>query len=534
MASNCRHDCLLSQCSFTHAPAAQQGSAERQRLPPSHTPALRLSSWHMLQDTNLTADARKQYAAAAAAAQQHHQHIQQLLQQQASSTAGAAPSSRRSRSSSSSCWPAVQTAAHHVLATYRAVTLRLQQLTCLLEARDKLLHQIQQVQVQQQPRGISPQRAANNGSGRRRELDAGVLTAFELHLLSHPALLQQHWEALSEAVGLLQQQQECRQHAAVFFAWVASAVTEVQQQLQGSPASAATGSSAASKPGASKQQHQQRQQESAEQVLPAPPMQDLLPLVQQLPSVNTQLAAGVLGRVHAQLQSAATAAVVVQPSSTDHTAPDLTCCTVGTAAEHQQQAWQLHRGVTGACTQAAAAALLQSGVLPAADIQELQPLPDDIHTSLQRLRDLQATQEQQQQGQLATQQQVQHWTSLRHCWQDPQQQKRRQPQQRQQQARPAGAGAPGLAGERAACGLSADSLGSSGVDGTQAAVDSSGAEAGVGSELQRLSSLALHVAKLLAKARAANKQQLAAAAQVLLECGGEEGVEGGQLVLYMS
>lgn len=501
---------------------------------------MRLSCWHALQDTNLTADARKQYAAAAAAAQQHHQQIRQLLQQQeASSTAGAAPGNRRSRSTSSSCcWSAVQTAAHHVLATYRAATLRLQQLTCLLEARDKLLHQIQQVQVQQQPRGTSPQRAASNGSGRRRKVDAGVLTAFELHLLSHPALLQQHREALSEAVGLLQQQQECRQHAAVFFAWVASAVTEVQQQqqqLQGLPAPAATGCSAASKPGASKQQQQQRQQASTEHVLPAPPMQDLLPLVQQLPSVNTQLAASVLGRVHAQLQSAATAADVVQASNTDHTAPDLTGCTVGTAAEHQQQAWQLHRGVTGACTQAAAAALMQSGVLPAADIQELQSIPDDIHTSLQRLRNLQATQEQQQQGQLAAQQQVQHWASLRHCWQDPQQQKRRQPQQRQARlARLAGLGAPGLAGERAACGLSAVSLGSSCADGTQAAIDSSGADAGVGPGLQRLSSLALHVAKLLAKARAANKQQLATAAQVLLECGGEEGVEGGQLVLYMS
>jgi hypothetical protein len=507
---------------------------------------LRLSCWHVLQDTNLTADARKQYAAAATAARQHHQQIQQLLQQQqqSSGSAGAASSSTRakssrtsSRSSNSSCWPSVQTAAHHVLATYRAATLRLQQLTCLLEARDKLLHQIQQAQVQQQhPRGISPQRAAGTGSSRRRELDAGVLTAFELHLLSHPALLQQHQEALSEAVGLLQQQQECRQHAAVFFAWVASAVTEVQQQLlQGSPAPAATGSSAASKPDASKQQHQQRQQAFTEQVLPAPPMQDLLPLVQQLPSVSTQLAAGVLSRVHAQLQSAATAGVV-QPSNTDRAAAlDLTGCTVASAAEHQQYAWQLHRCVTGACTQAAAAALVQSGVLPAAGVQELQCLPDDIHTSLQQLRDRQASQEQQQKEQLAAQQQVQQWTSLRHCWRDPQQQKRRQPQQ--WQARPAGAGAaPGLAAEHAACVLSAGvsaGLGSCGAGGTQAAPDSSGAAAGVGHDLQRLSSLALHVAKLLAKARAANKQQLGAAAQALLECAGE-GAEGGQLVLYMS
>jgi hypothetical protein len=50
--------------------------------------------------------------------------------------------------------------------------------------------------------------------------------------------------------------------------------------------------------------------------------------------------------------------------------------------------------------------------------------------------------------------------------------------------------------------------------------------------LQRLNGFALQVAKLLAKVRAANKQQLTAAAQLLLEAADETGCQ--QLVLYQA
>lgn len=544
------HACFFAS-SLLHTPAM---CAVKQSLNSSVLAAI-----SFMQDTSLLAEAQSQFTAAATAAQQHHQHMQQLIQQQLaaapSSTKGATSSSRQTASHSGSgvssgCWLAVNTAAHHVLATYRSATLRLQQLTCLVEAREKILHDIQQVQLQQQ---------AAQQQGRAAGKGLTVLTAFELHLLSHPALLQQHQEALAQAVNLLQQQEECRQHANVFFAWVTSAAAEVQQQLlQGDTAAASisSGSSTTSKATASQHQQQQQRQTGSVLALPAPPMRELVPLAQQLPLADTPIAAGVLARVQKQLQAAAAAAGIAWvPAGTPATAAaaaeqiaqqlgavDIAGGLDGQLPQQQQQVQA--RAATGSCTQAAAAALVQAGTAPAVHTQALRALPEDLQHSMQQLQDAQDKQQHHRREQLAAQQEVQQCCSLRRTWMDPlvkapkQQQEQQQAQQQMTGVRPI----PGLAAVRALGGVmpsgvpaQPQQLCSDGVNGgssRQQQADDSSRSVDVSEELQRLNQLALHVAKALAKTRAGNKQQLAAAAQMLLEAGEES--DGGQMVLYQS
>jgi hypothetical protein len=507
-----------------------------------------------MQDACMTTDAQGQFHAAAAAAQQHHQHILQLLQsQQQQQPSAAVPQASRATGGSSSGsssgsiggssgggWCAVQTAAHHVLASYRSATLRLQQLACLAEGREKQLHDIQQLQQQQQQNQSGGRSSSQASSPARGNMQASpVLTAFELHLLLHPVLLQQHAEALQQAVSCLLQQQECKQHAAVFFAWATSAIAEAQQQLQGGGNSVAaashTGTSSSSSSSRTITAQQQHRQQSTSSAFPAPALQDVLSLVQQLPAADTALAAGVLGLVHKQLQQEAAAAGVVRMeagfSSSSQQQPKGHSIRLGAnASAHQNHhcchADQLSQGLAGldlepsmqglqqaghvaAFIQTAAAAIVKAGVLPGTMVQGLQHLPADIQEKLEQGRAARAEKADQKRAEQAARQDMMAYSSLRRKYQHPQQQQ----QQRH--------------GDRA--GLHDSSGGSGGPDGVHVP-GPDGVHVPVSGELQRLNGVALHVAKLLAKARAANKQQLAAAAQLLVEAG--EAVDGGRLVVY--
>ena len=526
-----------------------------------------------LQDTSLTAEAQSHYQEAARAAQQHHQHIHQLLQAQASPAAcQSTASSGRSRSSNS--WLAVQTAAHHVLATYRAATLRLQQLTCLAEAREKLLHDIQQLQRQQDGFGSTSKQMSAASAARSSRFgckSAQVLTAFELHLLRNPALLQQHKDALTQAVTMLQQQQECRQHATVFFAWATSAIAEAAQRQQ-SPGQQVPSAAAMQKAARSTlavlpetQPVGQTAPSATQSPLPASSLQEMLLLVQQLPPADTQTAAGVLSRVYQQLQQAAAAAGLLQDTTahihtstgsdhstgapietaTDPLARQLAGCRVDNSSSPAAPASQhqsTNPAVTSAYTQAAAAALVEAGVLPDACTPALQDVPADLLHTLQQLQDIHAQQQQRWQQQLAAVQQVLSCSRLQRRYQASTQQHQTRHQPGQGTERLAVISADDAASSMLGCGprLSRQTqqqqqqqqhARSAAAHSDAAGIVGPG-DVPAAAELQRLNGFALQVAKLLAKVRAANKQQLTAAAQLLLEAGDETGCQ--QLVLYQA
>lgn len=538
----------------------------------------------LLQDTSLTPHAQSQCRAAASAVRQHHQHLQQLLQDQAGTNADAAGSSSssaaRRTSSSSDCWQAVQTAAHHVLASYRATTLRLQQLTCLAEAREKQLHALQQAQQPEAAR--SPHRAAHHTaaagstSGRCRgsNKQQQVLSAYEQHLLSSPSLLQQHISALTEAVSLLQQQEELRQHAATFFAWATSAIAAAQQSGQTGAAAAPTSSRAHVAPESSygaattaavQQQGRSRQpqpQARRGDLLPLPSAQELLPLVQQLPLAHTRSAAEVLGKVQRQLRQAASAAgiaanAVALPGSrhtgmsdalhagspdteqpghghvmrqgkssvrsaysaglsmaADQLSAAMAECTMAAPQTHQaNELQQAYTDCTAPYTQAAAAAMGEGGILPAACISELQELPSDVAQVLLQLQQHKTSQQEQECASLIFVREALRCCSWKRQLTESQQTSKQQQQQHLFQQSP---------GRRLAAATSSES--------PPTAAGTSGVITTAGEEVARLNGVALQVAKLLAKARAVNKQRLAAAAQALLLTDNSTG--GQHMVLY--
>jgi hypothetical protein len=373
-----------------------------------------------------------------------------------------------------------------------------------------------------------------------------VLTAFELHLLKDPALLHQHQDALTQAVGVLQQQQECRQYASVFFAWATSVIAEAAQQQQSPgqqvPFAAAMQKAARSTPAVLAGTHPMGQTalSAPQSPLPAPSLQEMLLLVQQLPPADTQTAWGVLSRVYKQLQQAVAAAGLLQdttahPPSTatgsdpstdapieaaaDPLAQRLEGCRVvnnSYSAAPANQQLSTSPAVTSAFTQAAAAALVEAGVLPDACTAALQEFPADLQHTLQQLQDSHADQQQDWQQQLAAVQQVLSCSRLQRRYQAS-------TQQHQTQHQP-GCGPRGgwqTQQQQYAWSAQSDAAGS-GVLG----------DVPVAAELQRLNGLALQVAKMLAKVRAGNKQRLAAAAQLLLEARDETGCQ--QLVLHQA
>jgi hypothetical protein len=450
-----------------------------------------------MQDTSSTAAAQAKYAAAASAAQQHTAKVQQQL---------AAPTSSSSSSSSlpggAGSWQQVQAAAQQLLSTYRAASMRLQLLSSLLEGREKLLHKIQQAQVdrsaqQQQQQSCSPVKdSSSSSSSVRRRGSNAALTAFELHLLSSPQLLLQHQQALQQACSLLQQQLQCVQAAQTFFAWASSVLDEEvkdaavddrhfgaqgHRQVQYGANSAAAAAA----------RHQQQQQ----RVLPEPVIADLLPLLQQLPAADSPLAGKVLLRVMQQLQAAAAeAGVSLSPAAAAGSLSALSLDQPARTAELMQDTDSAQLLLNFG--KVAAAAMATSGIEPSSEPELLQ-LSADIQQQLDRL------QEQQQRQQLAKEaacivqlqrKQQQQWRRQQAAGQQPQQQ---QQQQQQQGAISKLTTASPLISQAAA-----------------EAADASCVAAGA--ELQRLHGVALHVARQLAKARAANKQQLQVAEQLLM------------------
>jgi hypothetical protein len=143
----------------------------------------------------------------------------------------------------------------------------------------------------------------------------------------------------------------------------------------------------------------------------------MLLLVQQLPPADTQTAAGVLSRVYQQLQQAAAAAGLLQDTTahihtstgsdhstgapietaTDPLARQLAGCRVDNSSSPAAPASQhqsTNPAVTSAYTQAAAAALVEAGVLPDACTPALQDVPADLLHTLQQLQDIHAQQQQ--------------------------------------------------------------------------------------------------------------------------------------------
>jgi hypothetical protein len=249
----------------------------------------------MLQDTTSTASAQAAFSTAVTRAQQHSCTVQQLLQSQPPAADG-------------SCWPAVQAAAQHLLSSYRAACLRLQQLTSLLAGREKLLHQVQ-LEQQQEPGqqhvvgSHSSKSSSSSSSSLRQPIAAAAgglqrqpLTAFELHLIRTPVLLQQHEQALHKACGLLQQQLQCIQAAQTFFAWAGSVLQEEQKAAAAAqPPPPPAGSSITTSKTYCQQHHA---------TISTPSVADVLPLLRQLPDVATPAAETVLERIVKQLRQA--------------------------------------------------------------------------------------------------------------------------------------------------------------------------------------------------------------------------------------
>jgi hypothetical protein len=482
----------------------------------------------LLQDTSGTAAAQAKYTAAAAAAQQHANKVQQLLKT-SSSTSG---SSSSNVAAGAGCWQQVQTAAHHLLSTYRAANMRLQLLSSLLEGREQLLHQIQQAQVDtshpqrqqqhSQQQHVSPTKHSNSSSGRVGRESASVLTAFELHLQASPQLLLQHQQALQQGCSLLQQQLQCVQAAQMFFAW-ASSVLDEQQKIP-APDSSAEGATAtaANAPGSRHSQHKAalptavRQQQQQPGWLPEPKVADLLPLLQQLPAADSPLAAKVLLRVTQQLQAAATqAGIKLGPDTTGSAAAAaadaLSALSLGSTAglagsSSSSRLASADVAFLSSFGKVAAAAMVVGGMVPSAEPALLQ-LPADIQQQLDSQTGLRR--QQQQRRDAGRQEQVAG--QLEQNWRRQQvssEQLQELTAQLQQQGRVHGQGVCSTAVP--------NELLTGRLSSGQAAAAAAGApHVAAAAEVQRLHRLALQVARQLAKTRAANKQQLQVAGQLL-------------------
>jgi hypothetical protein len=474
----------------------------------------------LLQDTSGTAAAQAKYAAAATAAQQHANKVQQLLKSSSSSSSSNVPAG-------AGCWQQVQTAAHHLLSTYRAASMRLQLLSSLLEGREQLLHQIQQAQVDayhpqqqqrpQQQQHFSPTRHSTSGSRIGCE-SASVLTAFELHLLASPQLLQQHQQALQQGCNMLQQQLQCVQAAQTFFAWASSVLDEEQNVPVPGTSAEGTTAAAAHALGSRHGQHQsappparqKQQQQSA--LLPEPKVADLLPLLQQLPAADSPLAAKVLLRVTQQLQAAAIQAGIELGADTTGSAADgLAALSLSSAAgfagsssSSSVQLSEADVAVLSSFGKVAAAAMVASGLVPSAEPALLQ-LPADIQQQLDSQTGLRR--QQQQLNDAGRQEQVtaqleQHWRRQQVSDQRLQE-LMAQLQLQQQQQQGVGSAAP-------------DALLTGTLPSGQAAAAARASCVAAAAEVQRLHGLALQIARQLAKTRAANKQQMQVAGQLLI------------------
>lgn len=501
-----------------------------------------------LQDTSCTAAAQAKRRDAATAVQQHAAKVQQLLQVQPTNT-------------DANCWQQVQTAAHHLLSTYRAASLRLQLLSSQLEAREKLLQQIREAQQatgQLQDRqsaqagstgghgssvlGKAAASARNSGgSSGRTASSAAELTAFELHLVSHPPLLQQHQQALQQACSLLQQQLQCVQAAQTFFAWAASVLQEDQKQAAAAAAAPMSGR-AGSRSTVSSQANHIQQQQRPPGVLLEPSVAELLPLVQQLPSSESPLAAQVLLRIMQQLPpELATSAAgadcgkAASAASAAASLGGLSLAGKGSLAItqfHQQQPNPPATGeaVSSAFISTAAAALVETGVVPGPQ-QELLQLPDDIVQLLQnQQQDSESTHPKlhgcQEQQQLVWQRRQVSKEQLLLLARQLQAQ-----QQKQQACTGVAAGASDVLSQHPEVGdlgLRQRAAGTGSTSGAAADVPvQMHVQVPVSAELQRLHGLALHMAKQLAKVRAANKQQLQVARELLLSPSAAQEAGGG-------
>jgi hypothetical protein len=476
-----------------------------------------------LQDTSGTAAAQAKYAAAATAAQQHANKVQQLLR-----TTSATTCSSSNVPAGASCWQQVQTAAHHLLSTYRAASMRLQLLSSLLDGREQLLHQIQQAQLdashslkQQRPQQqhSSPTRRSGNNSIRCES--ASVLTAFELHLMASPQLLQQHQQALQQGCVLLQQQLQCVQAAQTFFAWASSVLAEEQNVPAHGTSAEGTTAAAAHVSSSRHAQHKAPPAAAARQqqpvLLPEPKVADLLPLLQQLPAADSPLAAKVLLRVTQQLQAAATQAGIelgtnITSSTAAAAATDALSAlslrsTAGLAVSSSSISSSVKlsdadEAVLSTFGKVAAAAIVASGIVPNAEPGLLQP-PADIQQQLDSQTALRLQQQQRKDAgrqEQVTEQLEQHWRRQQVSDQQLQELTAQLQMQQQQQ--------------QGVCSAVPDDLLPTRLSSGQAAA-AGAPHVAAAAEVQRLHGLALHVARQLAKARAANKQQLQVAGQLL-------------------
>lgn len=165
-------------------------------------------------------------------------------------------------------WQQVEAGAQHVLLLLGQVTSRLKLLESLLAGREKLLYHMQSMQCSAVP-----------------------LTAFELHLLLTPQTLKQYEDAVARANSLLQQQLQCVQHAVTFFAWVDSVLHQHQQDMDNANKSSSLGAS-----------NTTTQYKAASMPFKSVAVQEVVPLVQQLPSSCSPVARQVLQQVQQQLQ----------------------------------------------------------------------------------------------------------------------------------------------------------------------------------------------------------------------------------------
>ncbi|KAF8068202.1 Ugt3a1 [Scenedesmus sp. PABB004] len=299
--------CLLALAWLIGHARLFDAALQHLQLPPSLLPLLPPYP----DDTGGAAEPQARRADAARAAEAHARRVLRLLAAPAGAGAGAG------------AWAQVQAAAQHVLASYRGASLRLQLLTSLQEGREKLLDQVHALQAERAP-------PAGGGP---------PLSAFELHLLGSPPLLEAHAQALQQACGLLEAQLQCAAAARTFFAWAGSVLEE--ERRSAAAAAAAQGA----------------------QALPPPAVADVAPLLRQLPPAGSPLAGAVMRRVARQLHAA------------------LAGAGAGLGAGAQAGADDALAAAPPGFVRAAAAAMVASGLAPGPQ-PELAALPDDVTQQL--------------------------------------------------------------------------------------------------------------------------------------------------------
>ncbi|GBF92202.1 hypothetical protein Rsub_05284 [Raphidocelis subcapitata] len=221
-------------------------------------------------------------------------------------------------------WGRAEAAAQHALAAAGVLRVRSKLLGALADGREQLLAALievlarqQQQQQQQLLQHQSPQQQQQPPPRRQR----APLSPLEAQLALSPKLLQQHESALASACAALQAQSECARHAHVFFAWAGSALGE-ERGARSNAAAAAGGAAAwlvgptqAAAGGGGAAQGSGRARgggggggEACAEAAAAVTLAEVAPLAAQLHGPCSATAERVLLRVRGQLRAAAAAA----------------------------------------------------------------------------------------------------------------------------------------------------------------------------------------------------------------------------------